>query len=62
MSDGIWRIGKGRPVELIFPENGATGTRVDFVGGNAFGIVEGFEASLLSAVGCMVDVVIAWGR
>ncbi|HBO87629.1 MAG TPA: hypothetical protein DD620_02625 [Verrucomicrobia bacterium] len=58
MSYRIWRIGEGRPVELVFPKKGAADTRVDFVGGNAFGIVEGFEASLLSAVGCIVDVVI----
>ena len=62
MSNGIWRIGEGRPVELIFPEKCATGPRIDLIGGNAFGIVKGFEASLMSAVGCIVDVVIARGR
>ena len=61
MSNGILRIGEGRPVELVFPEKGAYGTRIDFVGRNAFGIIEGLETSLLSAVGCIVDVVIAWG-
>ena len=61
MSDGIWRIGEGRPVELVFPEKGSSGTRIDFVGGNAFRIIEGFKTSLLSAVGCIVDVVIGLG-
>ena len=62
MSNGIWCIGEGRPVELVFPEEGADGTRIDFIGGDAFGVIEGFEASLLSAVGCIVDFIIAWGR
>ena len=62
MSSGIWCIGEGRPVELVAPKKSSTGTRVHFVGGNAFGIVEGFEASLLRTVGCIIEFVIARRR
>ena len=48
---GIGRVGESGVVELVFPEKGAGGSSVDFVGGNVFGVVECFEAGLLGSVG-----------
>jgi hypothetical protein len=49
----VWvgRVGESGVVELVFPKEGSGGSGVDFIGGDAFGVVEYFEAGLVGSIG-----------
>ncbi|MAI19627.1 MAG: hypothetical protein CMF28_00075 [Kiritimatiellaceae bacterium] len=59
---GIGGVGVGGEVELVFPEECAGGAGIDFIRGDVLGVVEGFEAGLMGAVGGVEDlIVLGWG-